>query len=117
MGVPYFYVLALVAGIGEMIPVVGPLLAAIPAIVVALTVSPELALGVTVFFIVQQQVENHVLVPKVMERQVGVSAVVVIVALLLGGSLLGIVGAILAVPTAAILQVLFEELVPEATSD
>ena len=117
MGVPYFYVLALVAGVGEMIPVVGPLIAAIPAILVALTVSPALALGVTIFYVVQQQFENHVLVPKVMERQVGVSATIVIVALLLGGSLLGIVGAILAVPTAAILQVIFEELVPEAAPD
>ena len=72
----------------------------------AFTVSPALALGVAIFFFVQQQVENHVLVPKIMERQVGVSAVVVIIALLIGGSLLGIVGAILAVPTAAILQVL-----------
>jgi predicted PurR-regulated permease PerM len=116
LGVPYFYVLALIAGIGEMIPVVGPLLAAIPAIAVALTVSPATALFVAIFFVVQQQVENHVLVPKVMERQVGVSAVVVIVALLLGGSLLGVIGAILAVPTAAILQVLFEELAPQASS-
>ena len=112
MGVPYFYVLALIAGIGEMIPIVGPLLSAIPAVAVAFTVSPALALGVAVFFIVQQQFENHILVPKVMERQAGVSAVIVIVALLVGGSLLGIVGAILAVPTAAILQVLFEELGP-----
>ena len=64
---------------------------------------------VIVFFVLQQQFENHVLVPKVMERQVGVSAVTVIVALLIGGNLLGIVGAILAVPTAAILQVLFYE--------
>ncbi|MBM3820018.1 MAG: AI-2E family transporter [Acidimicrobiia bacterium] len=116
MGVPYFYVLALIAGIGEMIPIVGPLIAAVPAVAVAFTVSPTLALGVAVFFLVQQQVENHVLVPKVMERQVGVSAVVVIVALLVGGSLLGVVGAILAVPTAAILQVLFEEIGPEGTS-
>jgi predicted PurR-regulated permease PerM len=113
MGVPYFYVLALIAGIGEMIPIVGPLLAAIPAIGVALSVSPGLALGVLVFFVAQQQFENHVLVPKVMERQVGVSAVVVVVALLIGGSLLGIVGAILAVPTAAILHVLVQELGPD----
>ena len=116
MGVPYFYVLALIAAIGEMIPVVGPLLAAVPAVLVAFTVSPALALGVTVFFILQQQFENHVLVPKVMERQVGISAVVVIVSLLIGGSLLGIMGAILAVPTAAILQVVFEELAPDAGS-
>lgn len=117
VGVPYFYVLALIAGIGEMIPIVGPLLAALPAVAVAFTVSPALALGVGVFFFLQQQFENHVLVPKVMERQVGVSAVAVIVALLVGGTLLGVVGAILAVPTVAILQVLFEELVPEATRE
>ncbi|MBI4264725.1 MAG: AI-2E family transporter [Acidobacteria bacterium] len=116
LGVPYFYVLALIAGIGEMVPIVGPLLAALPAVAVAFTVSPALALGVAIFFFAQQQFENHVLVPKVMERQVGVSAVTVIVALLLGGSLLGIVGAILAVPTAAIAQVLFEELGPEGAS-
>jgi predicted PurR-regulated permease PerM len=116
LGVPYFYVLALIAGIGEMIPVIGPLLAAVPAVAVALSVSPATALFVAIFFLVQQQFENHVLVPKVMERQVGVSAVMVIIALLIGGSLLGIVGAILAVPTAAILQVLFEELAPQASS-
>ena len=63
----------------------------------------------TLFYIVQQQLENHVLVPKIMERQVGVSAVTVIVALMIGGSLLGIVGAILAVPTAAILQVVIQQ--------
>ena len=78
--------------------------------------SPTLALGVTVFFVVQQQVENHVLVPKVMALQVGVSPVLVIIALLIGGSLLGMVGAILAVPTAAILQVLIQELA-EAPAD
>ena len=117
MGVPYFYVLALIAGIGEMIPIVGPLLAAVPAVAVAFSVSPTLALGVAVFFFAQQQVENHVLVPKVMERQVGINAAGVITALLIGGTLLGIVGAILAVPTVAILQVVFEELGPEASSD
>jgi predicted PurR-regulated permease PerM len=110
LGVPYFYVLALIAAIGEMIPVVGPILSAIPAVIVALTVSPMLALFVLIFFFAQQQLENHILVPKIMERQVGVSAAVVIVALLIGGSLLGIIGALLAVPTAGILQVLFEEL-------
>ena len=107
LDVPFFYVLALISGIGEMIPVVGPILAAIPAIAVATTVSMQKALLVLIFFVVQQQFENHVLVPKVMERQVGVSAVTVILALLIGGKLLGIAGAILAVPTAAILQVLF----------
>ena len=110
IGVPFFYVLALISGIGELIPVIGPILSAIPAIAVAATISLKKVLLVIVFFIVQQQVENHVLVPKIMARQVGVSAVTVIVALLIGGKLLGIVGAILAVPTAAILQVVVSEL-------
>lgn len=110
MGVPFFYVLALIAGLGEMIPIVGPILSAVPAIAVALSVKPTLALGVIAFFFAQQQLENHLLVPKIMQRQVGISPVFVIVALLIGGSLLGVIGAILAVPTAAILQVLFGEL-------
>jgi len=109
MGIPFFYVLALISGIGEMIPVVGPILSAVPAVAVAATVSLNKALLVIIFFIVQQQFENHVLVPKVMQRQVGVSPVTVIVALLIGGKLLGIVGAVLAVPTAAILQVVLTE--------
>jgi predicted PurR-regulated permease PerM len=109
MGIPYFYVLALIAGIGEMIPVVGPLLAAIPAVAVAWSVSGKLAIAVAVFYLVQQQIENHVLVPKLMERQLGVSAATVIIALLVGSALLGIVGALLAVPTAAIVQVLVQE--------
>ena len=110
LGVPYYFVLGLIAGIGELIPMVGPLLSAIPAVVVALTVSPGLGLATAVFFLAQQQFENHLLVPKLMERQVGVSAVTVIIALLVGGSLLGIVGALLAVPTAAALQVIVDEL-------
>ena len=109
LGIPFFYVLALISGVGELIPVVGPVLSAIPAIAVAATVSVNKILLVILFFVLQQQFENHVLVPKVMQRQVGVSPVTVIVALLIGGKLLGIVGAILAVPSAAILQVVFLE--------
>lgn len=110
IGVPYFYVLALIAAIGEMIPVIGPIISAIPAIAVASSVSGQQALAVAAFFLVQQQIENHVLVPKIMERQVGISPAVVIIALLVGGSLLGVMGAILAVPTAAIFQVIYQEL-------
>ena len=109
LGVPFFYVLALISGVGELIPVVGPIFAAIPAVLVASSVSVNKALLVIVFFVIQQQLENHILVPKIMARQVGVSAVTVIIALLIGGKLLGILGAILAVPSAAIIQVLFNE--------
>jgi len=111
LNVPYFYVL------GEIIPVIGPVLSAIPALIVALTVKPMLALFVLIFFFAQQQLENHILVPKVMSRQVGVSAALVIISLMIGGSLLGIIGALLAVPTAAILQVVLEEVLPDNGPD
>lgn len=110
LGVPYFFVLAVIAGIGEMIPMVGPLLAAIPTIAVAFTVSPGVGVAAAVFCWGVQIVENNFLVPKVMSEQVGLSAITVIVALIIGSALLGLAGALLAVPTAAIIQVLFEEL-------
>jgi predicted PurR-regulated permease PerM len=113
LGVPYFYVLALVTAVGEMIPMVGPILSALPCLAVALTVSPQTTIFTALFLLAQQQLEAHVLVPKVMERQVGVSAVTVIIALLTGASLLGILGALLAVPTAAIIQVVIQELLDE----
>jgi len=118
IGVPYFYVLGLIAAVGEMIPVVGPILAAIPAIGLAATVSPQIALVTALYCWAQQFVENNFLVPRIMERQVGVSPVTIIVSLLVGSSLLGFLGAILAVPTAAIVQVLVQErLTHEETED
>ena len=80
---------------------------------VAITVSPKLALMVGAYFLVLHQLEANVLVPKIMERSVGVSPVAVMVALLIGGSLMGIVGAILAIPTAALLSVIVEEIAVE----
>jgi predicted PurR-regulated permease PerM len=110
MGEPFFYVVALVAAIGETIPVVGPIIGGITAVVVAFTSSPKLALEVGIYFLVLHQLEANILVPKIMEKRVGVSPVTVLVALLIGGALWGIVGAILAIPTAAILSVIVDEL-------
>lgn len=109
IGVPYFYVLGLIAAIGEMIPVIGPILAAIPAILLGLTVSPQTALIVAGYCWAQQFIENNLLVPRIMERQVGVSPATVFVALLIGSSLLGFVGAILAVPSVAIVRVFIQQ--------
>ena len=108
LGVPYYSVLALIAAIGELIPYIGPLLAAVPGIGLAAMSSWQLALVVAAFYLVQQQLESYVLVPKLMGHQVGLSALGIIVALLLGGSLMGILGAVLGVPTAAILQVVWQ---------
>src|SRR5262249_10828208 len=110
MGVPYFYVIALIAAIGETIPIIGPVIGGVTAVAVAITVSPRLALTVGIYFLVLHQLESNVLVPKIMERRVGVSPVAVMVALLIGGALWGLLGAVLAIPTAAILSVAIEEL-------
>jgi len=109
MGEPYFYVVALVAAVGETIPIVGPIIGGITAVGVAAATSTKLAVMVGIYFLVLHQLEANILVPKIMERRVGVSPVTVIVALLIGGELWGIVGAVLAIPTAAILSVIIEE--------
>jgi predicted PurR-regulated permease PerM len=109
LGVPYFYVVALVAAVGETIPIVGPIIGGVTAFTVALTVSLRLALTVGVYFLILHQLEANVLVPKIMERRVGVSPVAVMIALLVGGALWGVIGAILAIPTAAIISVIIED--------
>jgi predicted PurR-regulated permease PerM len=111
IGVPYFYVLGLIAGLGELVPVVGPIMAAALAMIAGWAVSTETMVVVAGYFAVQQIFENYVLIPRIMQKRVGVSAVTVIVALLVGTELLGVVGALLAVPTAAIVQVVLHEYV------
>jgi predicted PurR-regulated permease PerM len=114
MGVPYYYVVALLAAVGETIPIVGPIVAGVTAVAIASTVSTKLAITVGVYFFILHQLEANVLVPKIMEQRVGVSPVTVIIALLIGVELWGIVGALLAIPTAAILSVIVQELTPDA---
>ena len=109
MGEPYFYVIALIAAIGETIPIVGPIIGGVTAVAVAIATSPRLAVTVGIYFFILHQLESNILVPKIMERRVGVSPVAVLIALLVGGALLGLIGAILAIPTAAILAVFVEE--------
>lgn len=111
MGVPAPLALALWGGLMEVVPFLGPVLGAVPAIAVALVAtSPLNALIVGLLMIVLvQQLEGNFIVPKVMEKAVGISPVNVILALLIGGKLYGIVGALLAVPIAAILAVLVQE--------
>jgi predicted PurR-regulated permease PerM len=114
MGVPYFYVVALIAALGETVPIVGPIVAGASAIIVAISVSGRLALLVGAYFLVLHQLESNILVPKIMERRVGVSPVTVIIALLVGGELWGLMGAVLAIPTAAILAVIVDEMANHA---
>jgi predicted PurR-regulated permease PerM len=110
LGLPSALLLGAFAAIAEAIPIVGPAVGAIPAIIVALTVSPQLALIVVVVYIVLQFLEGNVLVPMVMKNTIGLSPFVVIVSLLIGAAAGGIVGAFLAVPVAAAGVVVLERL-------
>lgn len=105
LGLPVALLLALIAALAEAIPIVGPLLGAIPAVLVAATVSPELALIVAGVYVVLQLVEGSVLVPVIMRNTVGISPLLVLLSLLVGGAVAGILGALLAVPIAASIEI------------
>jgi predicted PurR-regulated permease PerM len=118
LGVPFPYVLAIVAAIGELIPYVGPFAAGVIACgLAAVSVSWQIALATAAYFLVQQVLENNVIQPKLMGRQVGLRPATVIIAVLLGGSLLGVTGVVLAVPTAAVVESALEELAPQKGPD
>jgi predicted PurR-regulated permease PerM len=94
-------VLALIAGVLEWFPIVGPILAAIPAVLIGLSISPAATIAAIVLYVGIQQLENNLLVPKVLGDAVDLHPAVLIVALVVGGALFGIGGAILAAPTLA----------------
>lgn len=113
LGIPYALPLAVVAGVLEVIPVIGPIISAIPSVLIALTVSPVLSVGVTAMYFVIQQLENHLIVPQVMKRAVGLNPLVVILAIAIGSRLLGLAGALLAVPIAVVIQIIVIEIIEE----
>ncbi|MEN6355710.1 MAG: AI-2E family transporter [Armatimonadota bacterium] len=101
---------AVIAGILEIVPVIGPILSAVPPVLVALVTDPVLALWVVGSFIVIQQFENHVLIPIVMSRQVQLHPVTVIFWVLVMGALFGLIGIFIATPTAVSAGILYDEL-------
>lgn len=110
LGLPYVVALAVWAGFTELIPYIGPILGAIPAILIAFTISPLVGILTIAFYIIVQQLESNFLVPKIMQKAVGLSPVIIILAMLIGGKLAGLMGIILAIPTAVIVSVLITEL-------
>ena len=109
LGVRFWPLLGLWAGITEIIPIVGPWLGGVPAVVIALTQGFNKALLVVVFIVLLQFLENAVLVPRIMRGAVGLTPLTVFVAILAGTQLLGIVGALLAIPVAAAVQVVLTD--------
>jgi predicted PurR-regulated permease PerM len=104
IGLPNALVLALAAGVMEAVPMIGPLLGAIPAALVALSIAPDKLVWVIVATIVIQQLENSLLVPRIMRKAVGVNPFVTLLALFAFSSLFGLAGALMAIPIAAIIQ-------------
>ncbi len=113
MGVPYALPLAIFAGLLEVVPVIGPIISAIPAVIVAYFVSPVLGGVVIAAFFIIQQLENHFIVPQVMKKAVGLNPLIVILAVAVGGKLLGLAGALLAVPIVVVLQTVVAESLKE----
>jgi predicted PurR-regulated permease PerM len=107
--------LAVFAAMAEAVPMIGPILGAAPALLIALMQSPEKAVMVAIAYLVIQQLEAQLLVPKIMERNVGLSPLFVLLALTSGNLLAGIPGAIVAIPIAAVLKILVREMVIEPT--
>lgn len=104
--IPYALPLAILAGLLEIVPNIGPTIAAIPAILVGLTVSPVTALGVTAFAILIQQLESNLIVPKVMEKAVGTRPLTTIIVLITGFTIAGALGAVLAMPIYLVIDTL-----------
>ncbi len=109
-GIKYALVLALIAGIFEIIPYLGPTLSAVPAVLVTFVQSPILALFILLVYIIIQSVENNILVPKIMQRAVGLDPIVSIIVLMVGFKLGGVMGAILAIPLTTALTVIIKDL-------
>ena len=109
IGLPYSLPLALLAGIMEVIPNIGPTVSAIPAILIALaTLGWPGAIVTLILYVIIQQLENNLIVPRVMQRNINVSGLTVILGILIGGTIFGIAGALLAVPTIIVLRTIFE---------
>jgi predicted PurR-regulated permease PerM len=114
IGIPFAFPLAIIVALFDLVPVIGPIVAYIPILIVSLALGePWQVATVSIFYLVLQQLEGNVLVPKIMESSVGLDPILVIIALMAGGSLMGITGAILAIPFSAIIIILYQEWVEQ----
>lgn len=109
IGVPYALTLAILAGVMEFIPYIGPVVAGVPAVALGFALSPVRGLIVLLSYILVQQLESNVLVPKIMGKAVGLSPVIIILAILIGAKLAGFLGVVLGVPAAAAVAVMLQE--------
>ena len=111
LGIDYPLALGLIAGLLEFVPMIGPIISAVLAGVVGFSMSPIKGLGVIVLFTIIQQLENNLLVPKVMQRVSGFSPIAILLAILIGAEFFGVIGTVLAVPVMMITFLLIKRLV------
>lgn len=109
LGIKYALILSLIIMVLELVPMVGPVLAAIPAVLLAFLQSPTMGLYVVILYIFVQQLENHVLVPLILGKTLNLNPVVIIISLLVGQQLAGIPGMILAVPVSTIIVEMLDD--------
>jgi len=103
LGIKFAFILAITAGILEIIPIIGPVMSAIPAVMLGILQNPILGLWVILLYIIIQQAENHFLVPIIMAKAIGLNPILIIISLLISTKLFGLLGIILAVPMAAVI--------------
>lgn len=109
LGIPYALPLAILVGLFEIVPVLGPFLAAIPSVIIGLSISPVMGLAVVALAFLVQQLENYVFIPKIMQKSTGVSPIITLLALAIGAKLGGVFGILFSVPVVITLQVLLTE--------
>jgi len=117
LGVDFALSLAIIAGITELVPVAGPILGAVPAILVAFGQSPYLALAVAILYLLIQQLENNIIVPKVMAKTTGLNPIIVILVVLVGAKLAGFAGVILSIPVTLIIDSFLEDFFREGDEE
>jgi predicted PurR-regulated permease PerM len=105
LGIPYALPLAILAGLLEIIPYFGPIIAAVPAVIIGFSISPLIGVATTALAFLIQQLENYLIVPKIMGKSVGVSPVVILLALMIGFKVAGAMGALVSIPVFITLQV------------
>jgi predicted PurR-regulated permease PerM len=110
LGIPFALPLALLAGTLEVVPNLGPTLSLIPSVLVGFTISPVVALGIFILYIAVQQLENQILTPLVMRQSTGIKPIVTLMVLMVGITLGGIWGAILAIPAYIMIEVVFRHI-------
>lgn len=110
LNIPYALSLAIFAGLMEVIPFIGPIISAVPAVIIGFTISPWVGLSVLLLFVITQQFEGHIIVPQVMKKAVGLHPIAVILALLIGFKLGGVFGAVLSIPIATAVSVFVSDL-------